>query len=180
MFRLFSIVVAVAALIAATSVVVAAPPADDKNPTWTPVLPVHELKPFAEQIADALKKPVEALAGGQLDEDDRERAVKKARGLTLFLAAGAQTTAGTGDGSEKRGPLFNGAMQRDQALRGGKFGDAKSILDALPAGTNFDKPPFSPAPLADPRGPDHPLAPLMAPFRIRAAGSLVVEPRPKH
>jgi hypothetical protein len=179
MLRLFSLVIAVAALVAVASLIIAAPPAEDKNPTWTPVLPAHELKPFAEQITAALKKPVEALAGGQLDEDDRERAVKKARGLTLFLAAGAQTTAGTGDGSEKRGPLFNASMQLDQALRGGKFGDAKSTLDALPAGANFDKPPFGPAPLADARGRDDAVAALMAQFRIRAAGGLGVEPRPK-
>jgi hypothetical protein len=179
MSRLLPIVVAAAALCALTSLIGAAPAPDDNKPSWNEVLPAHELKPFADQMAAALQKPVDALAGGQLDDDDRERAVKKARGLTLLLAAGAQSTAARGEGSASRGPLFNGAMQLDQALRGGRFTEAKRLLGALPTGRGFDKPELAPALLAESRGRDDAVAALMVQFRIRAAGGLGVEPQPK-
>ncbi len=88
MFRFLLPTIAVALFTAAL------PFADEKGPAWHEVLPANELLPLTKQIATALKKPIEALVEGRLDEDDRERAVKKARGLVLLLAAGAQTTKG--------------------------------------------------------------------------------------
>src|SRR4051794_11267999 len=75
--------------------------AADKPAAWQEVLPAPELGPLAGQVTAALKAPVAALVGGKLDDDDRERAVKKARGLALLMEAAAQATEGKGTGAER-------------------------------------------------------------------------------
>ena len=180
MTRRLPTAVAAALLCAAAALTVARPPEAEKAPPWREVLPAKELAPLAAQLSAALKKPVGDLVGGKLDEDDRERAVKKARGLALLLAVGAQTTEGKGAGSELRGPLHSAAGQLDRALRGGKFGDAGAVLAALPAGKGFEKSAFAPAPLTEARDRDDALAALMVQCRLRAAGGLGVEPQPKN
>ena len=154
----------------------ALPPADEKATPWREVLPSAELGPCADQLAAALKKPVEALAGGKLDDDDRERAVKKARGLTLLLAAAAQTTEAP---AERRAPLYNAAMQLDRALLKGKFADAKTIVAALPGASGFEKPAFRPLPLVEASLRDDAVAALMMQCRTRSFGGLGVEPPPR-
>jgi cytochrome c556 len=178
--RLPTAVAAALLCAAAAALTVARPPEAEKAPPWREVLPAKELAPLAAQLSAALKKPVGDLVGGKLDEDDRERAVKKARGLALLLAVAAQTTEGKGAGSELRGPLHSAAGQLDRALRGGKFADAGAVVAALPAGKGFEKSAFAPAPLTEARHRDDALAALMAQCRVRPAGGLGVEPQPKN
>src|SRR5262249_18531906 len=115
-------------LLLALPLTVVAFPADEKDPPWKPVLPAKELAPLAERVTTALKKHVASLAGGKLEDDDRERAVKKTRGLALFLVAAAQTSAD----NPQRGALRNAGMKLDAAARTGKYADAKTIFLALP------------------------------------------------
>jgi hypothetical protein len=174
--RTLSIFLSCTSFLAPTALLLALPPGDDKPANWREVLPAKELRPLAEQIAAALTKPVDALVGGKLDDDDRERAVKKARGLALLLVAGAQTTASK-DAAD-RGPVRNAAFQLDRALRGGKFAEAKAIVAALPAGKGFETPAFAAAPLVNAKDREDAIAALMVQCRTRSYGGLGVEPRP--
>jgi hypothetical protein len=146
----------------------AAFPADEKDPPWKPVLPAKELSPLAERVSAGLKKPVESLAGGKLDDDDRERAVKKVRGLALFLVAAAQTSTD----NPQRGPLRNAGLKLDAAVRGSKFADAKTILAALPAAKGFEQPAFAPGALDPAKDREDVVAVLMVQCRLRSLGGL--------
>ena len=179
MSRLHALVFIPALLLVLLALAVSPSTGADTPPLWQEVLPAKELAPLAEQVTLALKKHIDALAGGKLEDDDRERAVKKARGLTLLLAAGVRTTEGKGIDAELRAALHNATMKLDLALRKSKYMEAKAILAALPTGKGFSIPAFTPAPLVEPTLRDDALAALMVQYRTRSFGGLGVEPKPK-
>jgi hypothetical protein len=152
--------------------------ADDKAPAWKGFLPSAAYRALMQQATARLDAQLKLLEGGKLDDDDRERAVGRARGLAVLMAAYAQS--GNGEVDAKRlATLRDYLLQLDAAVREGKLKEARDLYRKIGTPAVRDKVDPTPRALHEAKEREDIVKLLMNHFKTRAAGGVGVEPAPK-
>jgi cytochrome c556 len=150
--------------------------ADDKSSNWKSFLTREQSKTLLDRATARIDEQLKLLESGKLDEDDQARALSRARGATLLMAATVQCEKPS-DASKVRAGLRDRLLELDRAFRDGKIKEGRAQFQSLSTSAKEGDP--APRDLCNVKESEDVAKILMNHFRIRAAGGLGIEPKPK-
>jgi hypothetical protein len=174
LFRRTAVALGLALMLAFLAV---APAAEEKPSGGKSFLPAAEVKRLVEIARRRMKEPLEDLAAGKVDEDDKALTVRRQRGLALLIAAYNQYADADAD-APRRAAQRDAAIQIERALRADKLTEALKLWQGFDK-VEADKTAERWRALHDPKDREDIVLFLMILFRARRAAGLGVEPPPK-